>query len=187
MNTLQRKRLVKGILKQDKILLQKLYSENFSTIKRFVIENNGSEEDAQDVFQEAIIITYRKAKSGTFQLTSSFKSYIYSVCRFIWIKQLSKKQEENINVGLYNEYESIEDIEIDEYVVNEQYKLYQTHYKRLSHKCQEIIRLSLKKVSFKNIAKIMNMESEKYTKQKKYRCKEQLVKYIKSDPKFAEL
>jgi len=184
LNNFQRRNFIEGIRNQDKTVLKKLYADYFPTIKRFVLDNSGCEQDAQDVFQEGIIITYRKIKNGTFELTSSFKSYIYSVCRFIWIKQLSKKKTDNSNQNIYAEYEDIQDVSVDEYEQNEQYKLYQTHFKRLSKDCQKIMSLFLKKVSLKEIAEIMGIESVQFVKRKKYKCKEQLIRYIKSDPKY---
>jgi RNA polymerase sigma factor (sigma-70 family) len=186
LSTFQRKNLIEGIRNQDKTVLKQLYADYFPTIKRFILDNSGCEQDAKDVFQEGIIITYRKIKNGTFELTSSFKSYIYSVCRFIWMKQLSKKKEDNNNQNIYAEYEVVEDVSVDEYEQNEQYKLYQTHFKRLSTDCQKIMKLFLEKVSLKDIAGIMGIESVQFVKRKKYKCKEQLIRYIKSDPKFTK-
>ena len=137
------KNLIDGIRNQDKITLRNIYSDYFPTIKRYVIENSGSEQDAKDVFQEGIVIIYRKIKEGTFELTSSFKSYIYSVCRFIWIKQLSKNKENAEQQNVYLEYEGVSDISTDEYKKNEQYKLYQNHFKRLGKDCQKLLTLYL--------------------------------------------
>lgn len=69
---------------------------------------------------------------------------------------------------------------------NEQYKLYQIHFKRLSKDCQKILQLFLKKVSLTEIADEMGIDSMQFMKRKKYKCKEQLIRYIKSDPNFNE-
>ena len=176
--------LIEGIRNQDKKVLQDIYSDYFPTIKRFVVENNGTEQDAKDVFQDAIIIIYRKIKEGTFDLSSSFKTYIYSVCRFIWLKELKKNTERAEKDNLYVEYEDIPEVTIDEYEQNEQYKLYQLHFKRLSEDCQTLLQLFLKKVPLKEIAQKLGIDSMQFIKRKKYKCKEQLIRYIKSDPKF---
>lgn len=110
-----RNTLIEGIRNQDKKTLQFIYAKYFPTIKRFIIDNQGSEQDAKDVFQEAIIIIYRKIKDGTFDLSSTFKTYLYSVCRFIWVKQLAKNKELEEDKNNYAEYEQIEEVHIDEY------------------------------------------------------------------------
>jgi len=50
-------------------------------ILQLIINNNGDEDDAKDIYQEAIIVLYNKIKSGKFELSSKLKTYIYSVCR----------------------------------------------------------------------------------------------------------
>lgn len=186
MRSIDNKKIIKGILNQDKFILKEIYQVYFPTIKRFVLDNSGSEQDAKDVFQEGIIIIYRKIKEGNLNLISSFKSYIYSVCRFIWIKQLSKNKEDAEKLESYLEYEDVPDITDDEYEKNKQYKLYQKHFKRLEKDCQKLLQLFFKKVPLKDIADELGIGSQQYIKRKKYKCKEQLVRYIKSDPSFKE-
>ncbi len=184
MRSIDNKVIIEGIRNQDKLILKEIYLVYFPVIKRYIIDNNGSEQDAKDVFQEGIIIIYRKIKAGNLNLTSSFKSYIYSVCRFIWIKQLSKDKEDAEKMDNYLEYEGVQDIDIDEYEKNEQYKLYQKHFKRLEKDCRKLLQMFLNKVPLKEIAKELGIDSQQYIKRKKYKCKEQLVRYIKSDPKY---
>ncbi|HAF28688.1 MAG TPA: hypothetical protein DCG75_06530 [Bacteroidales bacterium] len=186
LRSLDNKTIVQGIRNQDKEILKSIYSIYFPTIKRFILDAKGSEQDAKDVFQEGIIIIYRKIKEGNINLTSSFKSYIYSVCRFIWMKQLSKERENAEQLDVYLEYEEIPDVRLDEYEKNEQYKLYQKHFLRLEKECQKLLQLFLKNVPLKEIADELGIGSQQYIKRKKYKCKEQLVRYIKSDPNFKE-
>lgn len=186
LRSLDTKTIIEGIRIQDKLILKSIYESYFPTIKRLVADNYGSEQDAKDVFQEGIIIIYRKIKDGNFNLTSSFKTYIYGVCRYIWIKELSMRREDTRKLEGYIEYEEVPDIVFDEYEKNEQYKLYQKHFKRLEKDCQKLLQLFLKKVALKDIAQVLGIESHQYIKRKKYKCKEQLVRYIKSDPKFKE-
>ncbi len=59
-------------------------------IQAFILNNNGTYDDARDIFQEAVITLYEKAKSESFVLTSQIKTYIYSVCRRLWLKRLQQ-------------------------------------------------------------------------------------------------
>lgn len=186
MRSIDNKIIVEGIRNQDKQILKSIYLVYFPTIKRFVLDNRGSVQDAKDVFQDCIIIIFRKIEEGNFELTSSFIAYMYSVCRYIWIKQLSKQKENIENQNIYLEYDDIQDITIDEYKKNEQYKLYQYHFKKLGKDCQKLLQLYLKSIPLKDIAEELGIDSLQYIKRKKYKCKEQLVRYIKSDPNFKE-
>jgi DNA-directed RNA polymerase specialized sigma24 family protein len=81
--------LLKGLASNDSAIIEQLYKENFSTIQAFILANNGSYDDARDVFQEAMIALYEKAQSGSFVLTCQIKTYIYSVCRRLWLKKIA--------------------------------------------------------------------------------------------------
>ena len=69
----------------------------------------------------------------------------------------------------------------------ERYKLYQKHFQTLHMDCQTILTMFLEKVPLRDIAKKMNIKSEKYLKKRKYQCKEILVKRIQNDANFKRL
>ena len=71
---------------------QKLYAY-FPVIKKLVLKNNGSTADAEDVFQDALIILIKKVQANNFVLTSSLNTYLYSICRFVWNDELKKKSK----------------------------------------------------------------------------------------------
>jgi RNA polymerase sigma factor (sigma-70 family) len=84
--------LISGIINEDEEALKVLYKGHYPSILHFVKLNNGSEDDAKDVFQEALIIFYEKVKDGTLELNCAVKTFVYSVCRRIWLKKLSEKK-----------------------------------------------------------------------------------------------
>ena len=69
--------VVLGILNNSEDVLNRLYIGYFPMILQLILNNNGDEDDAKDVYQEAIIILYNKIKSGDFELSSKLKTYIY--------------------------------------------------------------------------------------------------------------
>jgi DNA-directed RNA polymerase specialized sigma24 family protein len=62
-------------------------------ILQLVINNNGDEDEAKDIYQEAIIVLYNKVKRGDFELSSKLKTYIYSICRRLWLKRLKATKQ----------------------------------------------------------------------------------------------
>jgi RNA polymerase sigma factor (sigma-70 family) len=83
--------VILGILNGSKDVLDAVYKSYFPMVLKLIISNNGDEDDAKDIFQESIIVLYHKIRSGNFQLNSKLKTFIYSVCRRLWLKQLSHK------------------------------------------------------------------------------------------------
>lgn len=181
--------ILEGILLKDNDVLDSVYQKFYPQIKYLVTSNSGDEDDAQDVFQEAVIIIYNKLSNDQLQLTCSFKTYLYSVSRLLWLKQLEKKRiknEENYD-ETYVDAQVQEEGIIDVYEQNDRYRLYQDHFKELSEDCQKVLKLFMDKVPLKKIAEIMGYASEKYAKKRKYTCKENLVNSIQQDPKYKEL
>lgn len=91
MKSLSIDQIIKGILNRDQQILKEIYKLYFPHVKKFILDNNGDLQNAKDIFQESIILIYRKIKDGNFDVNSSFKTYIYSVSRFMWLKQLEKR------------------------------------------------------------------------------------------------
>ncbi len=182
--------ILKGVLRHDSLILQYIYKQYYYKISYFVRKNQGSEDDASDIFQEAIIIIYRKLKENDLIFEkSSFAGYLFSVCRFLWLKQLEKRriERERLNDTLPFQ-ENLYDENLVELVnKNERYGLYQKHFATLSTDCQKLMQLFFEKVSLKEIAKIMGYKSEKYAKTRKFKCKEILVKRIKQDTEFKKI
>ena len=82
--------LLKGLAVSDKKAIETIYKENYNMVQSLIINNDGTIHEAKDVFQEAMIILFEKARSGNFELTSQIKTYVYSVCRRIWLKRLQQ-------------------------------------------------------------------------------------------------
>ncbi len=73
-----------------------------------VIKNNGNEEDALDVLQDALIVLYEKIQLGTFELSAKLTTYLYGIARNIWYKKLRDQERTLINTN--DDYPEIPDI-----------------------------------------------------------------------------
>lgn len=180
--------IVEGMRLRDNDVIQYVYKSHYPTIKYFVKLNNGDEEDVKDIFQEAIIIIYKKANNNELKLDCSFKTYLYSICRNLWLKELEKRRGRNLEVKDSEEFVNISDNSVEEmYEQNIRYKIFQQHASQLSEDCQKVLRLFLDKVPLKEIARIMGYAGEKYAKKRKFQCKEKLVENIKADANYQRL
>lgn len=150
--------------KRDKAFreLYKLYPR----IEKLIFSKGGTKADANDVFQEALIILNRNLEKSDFKLTFSFYTYLYSVSRFVWKdtqKQFSKQELHNLQS---------EDVSILDTVLEEQkYQLAEHAFRKLRERCQQLLQqFYLKKMTFKVIAEVMQFKSEKVAKNQKYKC-----------------
>lgn len=85
--------------KDDRLVDQafaELYRENYPVIRSYIKDNNGSDADAADIFQDALIVLYDKVRTPHFQLTCTIKTFIYSICRNLWLKKLTYRKKQLI-------------------------------------------------------------------------------------------
>jgi len=176
--------IIEGLRLRSDYIIKYMYQEMFPMIRYLVVKNSGNDEDAEDVFQDGLIVVFKKIRDHDLDLTCSFRTYIYSVCRNIWLQKLNKRKQ---YAREFSDVESFVDLpdKVDQFQEEEmeKYRLYQQHFLTLGEDCQKVLLLFMKKQSLKEIAVEMGYKTEKYAKTRKYLCKEELKKRIINDPK----
>ena len=175
--------ILAGIRKRDNRILQYVYKNSFNPVKQLILNNAGSENDAEDVFQEALIIIFRKLKeNGGLDLSASFSTYMYSICRLLWLKHLREIRKIEID-PLNRDLEERIEFEEPSPVQDKDLRMaiYQRVLATIPEDCQKILRLTAQDVSAKEIADQLGFRSEGYVRKRRHFCKEYLVSKIKED------
>lgn len=174
-----------GIRSNDINILNEIYDTCSKPILTYVKKNSGSDEDAWDVFQDGLLVVYKKVKNNDLTLTAGFGTYLYSVCKYIWLQKLNKKQKEEVT---FNEFSQLTDKQhiVSTLLEVEKQKIFDKCIAQMSKECLEILQLYFLKVNAKDISKKMNYSIE-YVKRKKYKCKKKLISLVKMDSSFKEL
>lgn len=177
--------LIEGIKTQNEKVLAEVYTKFFPSIRQFIQRNHGNTEDARDIFNDAIVVLVLKGRGDKLHLNCSLKTYIYAICRNLWLKKIKSERLEMIP------YEEIEDtipgatlVEEDEFDEIRAKLLYQKHLARMSETCRDLIGHFLEGKPYKEIIEAMNLDNESYARKRKYRCIKILIKKIKSDPEY---
>jgi len=171
-NTL--KNLRSNIKKERNDALKDVYASCYEYVKRYIISNNGTVTDAKDIFQDAIIIMYEKVQNEDFKLTCTFKTYLYSISKNIWLNKLRKKGS---IIQLEVEYEevAIDSNALEKLEQNELNKYYEQLLDQVDTESQKVLRLYyFEKKKMKDIAKIMGYANEQVAKNKKLRSLKKL-------------
>jgi RNA polymerase sigma factor (sigma-70 family) len=148
---------------------EKLYGY-YPVVKKLVLNNKGNREDAEDLYQEALIILIRKVQIPGFVLSSSLNTYLYSICRFLWSEKL-RKQNKRIEVEFENNQAIENSHDLETYKNETENKLAEKAFYELGEKCKQLLLLFyFKKMSMKEIAVKLGFGSEKVAKNQKYRC-----------------
>lgn len=178
--------LIYGLKKRDNQTLQYIYSNYYDPVRQLIISNNGSDDDAEDVFQEALIIVFKRLNDDAqFELTSAFKTYIYSICRLIWLKKLREQRKLDVT-ELKREMEEYIEFEEPPPVEDKDLRLaiYQRNLLHIPEDCQHILRMTAENIKSKDIADKLGFRSESYVRKRRHFCKEFLVNKIKEDAEY---
>ena len=186
MKRLSDEEIIAGIRKRDNRVLQYIYKNSFTPVRQLIINNAGSDNDAEDIFQEALIIIFKKIKEEQdFELTAAFTTYIYSISRLLWLKHLRNIKRIEID-PLNRDHE--ERIEFEEPSPVQDKDLRQAIFQRallkIPEDCQRILRLSGQDITSKEIARQLGFRSENYVRKRRHFCKEFLINKIKEDPDY---
>jgi RNA polymerase sigma factor (sigma-70 family) len=169
--------VVLGILNDSEDALNKLYTGYFPMVLQFILNNNGDEDDAKDVYQECIIILYNKIKTGEFELTSKLKTYIYSVSRRIWLKKLAQHSKKSNNIAEFEDVIAVEtDVEHHE-AKDLQFEKMGTALESLGEPCKTIIQdFYINNLSMQDISEKFGYTNTDNAKTQKYKCLQRLKK-----------
>lgn len=155
--------------------------KHFHMIQKMVRSKGGDKEDAEDVFQEALIILYRKVRESDFKLTAKLSTYLFSICRFLWKDQLLKRgklrPEESDHAIDQSEEENLNEINYTE----NKFLLAEKIISELGDRCKELLILFYAEtLKLKDIAVKMGYSSENSAKNQKYKCLEMAKNKLKA-------
>lgn len=180
-------RFIEGIERGDNRVLNEIYQKHFAAVRSLVLNNSGTEDDARDIFQEALIVIHLKIKkSGKLELTSGFSTFLYAISRNLWLKVLRNKSGKEVTIAGEVEY-TLENEMIDNLKQTERERLYLEKFSELGDDCQQVLKLFFKGERLKDIANSLGYASDMYARKKKMKCKDKLESLIKADPRFKEL
>ena len=169
--------IIDGIAKGSTSELEYLYTEYFPMIFQLIVKNNGDEDDAKDVFQEAVIVLYDKVNSNNFVLTSKLKTFLYSVCRRLWLKRLNQPDRISFNMQEHEEIVAVEDDLMSSQQKETQFLLMEKSLHLLGEPCQTIISdFYLRNLSMQDICDKFGYTNADNAKTQKYKCLQRLKK-----------
>jgi RNA polymerase sigma factor (sigma-70 family) len=188
------KTILSGIKNRKVDILEFLYNEYFPKVSRLVMTNGGSEHDARDIFQEALIIVFNRLQKNKLVIKSSFHNFFIILCKFMWFRQNNNNNysaAEGKEGEFFQEDDALATLNdnpgenlIKEQLAGRYEKIYQRHYRKLGGDCKRVLKMFFRKKSFREIASIMGYANEDYARRKKYLCMQYLMKMICQDPEY---
>jgi len=169
-------------------MIQGLYRKFFKQVKFYILNNSGMSEDAEDVFQDALIILINKMDNGTLNLSCSVETFLFSVCKNLWFHHLSRMHKvHEYKDGQMKEH-IISAISAESYDVHDELlRLMRCHFSRLDSASKQTLELYLSKTPNKETTSMLGYKNKHYAKTRKFVCKERLKSMIMKDPEYKKL
>jgi RNA polymerase sigma factor (sigma-70 family) len=177
--------IMDGIYRNDPAVPRYLYKILLGKVERFIAKRGGDQESARDIFQDAMMVIYDKVRKKELVLTCSFSTYLFSICKNLWLQEIRSR---SYNIIDHSQLDNIveEPLESEE-LEGELIDLIKYHFNKLTRDCQKILELHLNRISLTDICRILGYKDEKYAADRKYRCKKYLFNSVTSDPRYKSL
>jgi len=175
-----------ALISNDLTVVKKIYRENFGKVYSFVLKNKGHKQDADDVFQKALLQLAVRYKKAPFTIKSSFEAYFFTVCKNLWRRELNKRKRMVTNSDVVKLVDDDTDIAMAT-LEQERWELFQEYLEKLSENCKQVLKLFFKKVGYAYIVEQFNYNSETVARQRVFKCKKKLKDMISKDKRFKNL
>jgi RNA polymerase sigma factor (sigma-70 family) len=174
---LNEKAQLEGLARNDKEIIEDIYASHYNMVQSLIINNNGSHDDARDIFQEAMIVLYQKSRTPGFELNCQLKTYIYSVARRLWLKKLSQSQRFVPEIGNISDTVPVEETIERHEQQNTEFNMMEKAMSGLGEPCKTLLEaFYLQKQTMTDIAIQFGYTNADNAKNQKYKCLARLRK-----------
>lgn len=168
---------MKRLAKNEKAAIETIYKENYRLVQQLIINNNGTEDDAKDIFQEALIVLYQKARSDSFELNCQIRTYVYSVCRRLWLKRLQSNRRFETPVDNFEEIVPVEDDVAVHEKLDHQYGIMRSALGKIGEPCKSLLEaFYIHNKNMQDISSFFGYTNADNAKNQKYKCLMRLKK-----------
>lgn len=179
--------IIDGFRQHSPDVIRYIYNACYSSVSNYVIKNHGESKDVEDIFQEGLIQMYKKIENNQIDIKKNFFSYFYGVCKHLWLTELRKRKIKKIPISDCEICSEEENIIEENSTHDEKQILFKYYFKKLTTKCQSILKLFVSGLSIAEITKSLGYSSEEYTRSRKYACKKTLIEKITKNPMFNDI
>lgn len=158
-----------------------LYEKYFELTKNFVLNNSGNLSDAEDIFQDAMMILFVKLSDENFKTYTCLSNYVMGISKNLWLKKLRNRK---FYVEFPDEYYQTNQIEIDSAIENERDYLDKMadYVMQISTHCQNLITdIFYYQKNMDEIKEKYRYSSQHNAQNQRYKCVAQIRKAKERD------
>ena len=173
---------------QNDRVLNYLYENTLRKVRKHITKNKGSVEEANDIFQDAVIIFFNQVTQNKYNEKYEVDGFIFTVAKNLWVDKMRRdKKIVNRDFTIESNHSDYED-HLKDLISKEKSSAMKSVFEKLDEKCQKILHFAIyEKLSMKEISEKMGYNSENVAKTTHYRCKQYLSKLVKEDHELLNL
>jgi RNA polymerase sigma factor (sigma-70 family) len=177
--------IIQGIKSGESFALKYLAKDFLPMIRYFISKNNGNEEDAKDIFQDALFIIIEKIHNNDFVLQGTLSTYLFAICKNLWLMALDKqKAARNYELRRSSYHMDNDFTESGDRVFYE--NIFRQCFESLDEVSQKILKMYWMEISPSEIARKLGY-SYGYVRKKKSECMKELKNRIIGHPDYKEM
>ena len=166
---------------RDNEALSAVYKMSLPKIRKYILSNNGHEDEVKDIFQDTIVIFYRQVKTGKFREELDIDGFLYHVARNLYIKYVTRHTNRNGNTQVKETEDTSENI-LQQLIGEEKQQVIHRLFENLGTTCSNLLKLVIfQNLSMKEIAAEMGFSNEHVAKTKNYKCRQRLAELVKGN------
>ncbi|HHM21681.1 MAG TPA: sigma-70 family RNA polymerase sigma factor [Bacteroidetes bacterium] len=166
---------LKALCEGHSVVLREIYRRFAPQLRSWVLRNNGNEDDAKDLMQDALMAIHDRYCDSDFQFTGNFGGLLLVVAKRMWFDQLGKKKRQQSirKEELYGQLEEEPELEAAENALLEKQRMdtLARVFELLSDQCRQLLTLFTEgKKDPEKIAVQLGIPSANAVYQAKHRC-----------------
>jgi RNA polymerase sigma factor (sigma-70 family) len=164
--------------------IRHLYRTQYRLTSAYIRQNSGTDQDAEDIFQEVILVFIDVLKKDKFRGESSVSTFLYSLTRNIWLNELKKRGRSKKRDEVFEKGKDQTDMDVSHLIVNREIKTQLMQVvESLGETCKKILlAFYFENLAMREILKTLNYENEQVVRNKKYKCLKQLEQMLAGQP-----
>jgi RNA polymerase sigma factor (sigma-70 family) len=168
--------------------IRHLYRTQYNRTAAYIKQNSGTDEDAEDIFQEVVLVFIELLKKDKFRGESSISTFLYALTRNIWLNELKKRGKARLRDEIFEKGKEKTDMDVSHFIINREMKAQLMQLvDKLGETCKKILlAFYFENLAMKEILKTLDYENEQVVRNKKYKCLKQLEQWMTGQPGLAK-
>jgi RNA polymerase sigma factor (sigma-70 family) len=169
--------------------IRQIYEDHAEITRSFIMGKGGTEQDADDIFQETVVAFIDSIQKEKFRQESGVRTFLISISKNLWYNEIRRRQRAGNRERIFETEKDTEDSGVGEMIQNRELQMQLSGLlKVLGESCRKILELFYyENLSMKEIVSHLHYENEQVVRNKKYKCLLQLTDMIRKNPQAANL